>query len=128
MKRTALSQGGPLLTAQTVLTNLQVAGLGKFSEAEWMDLISLRAVLPSTISKILQACQFNAVAGRVRVHTSDFGMAAKLDPRAPWVKAAMLLSQYMGHVDLDSEEIVNTTFGGRREVIAKKLSPSALSI
>ena len=104
-----------------LIASLQVSNLGKFSCDEWKDLIALRRPLPGSIAKILQTCQFNVSAGRVRVRPSDFRLSAKLDPRAPWAKVALLLWQYSGSVDQKRVNANAKTFIGRRETIARKL-------
>ena len=122
MVRLAPSQDGTALTLDSMLASLQVSGLGQFSCEDWKEIIAFRSSLPGNIAKLLQTCQFNACAGRVRVKPSDFGLSAKLDPRAPWAKVALMLWQYIGSVD--QKHIVTTakTFSGRRELVAKKLS------
>ena len=95
----APSQGGASPTIDALIASLQVAGLGQFSCDDWKEFIALRMSLPGGIAKILQTCQFGACGGRVRVKPSDFGLAAKLDPRAPWANVAVLLWQYIGSAD-----------------------------
>ena len=106
---------------EVIFASLQVSGLGKFSEDDWKAFIALRSSLPSKIAKILQTCQFNACAGRVRVRPSDFGLTAKLDPRAPLAKVALMLFQYLSSMDHKSASGNALTFAGRRETFAKKL-------
>jgi len=120
MERTP-SQCGRPVTVDDMVASLQVAGLGKFSSDDWKEIIALRSSLPATIAKVLQACQFNACASRVRVRPSDFGLSAKLDPRAPWTKVAVLLWQYIGAMDQNRTSVNAMTFGGRKEVVAKKM-------
>ena len=71
-----------------ILDRLRVTGYGSFSEEQMVDFIKLRATLPLNVSKAFGTCQFQTVGGRVRVKPSDFAEAAKLDPKAPWAKAA----------------------------------------
>ena len=82
-----------------VMTNLEASGLGALGRSEWKDLVSFRRSIPSPISKIFMACQFHHCAGQVRVRAADFGVIAKLDPRAPWMKVCVLLWQYIGNMD-----------------------------
>ena len=107
--------------SRKILASLQVSGLGKFPEESWKEFIALRAALPASMAKVLQACQFHACAGRVCVRPSDFGLAAKLDPRAPWAKVAVILWQYLGSMDLKQIYTSSSTFTGRKEIQAKKL-------
>ena len=95
----APSQGGASPTADALITSLQVSGVGQFSCKEWKEFIAFRMSLPGVIAKTLQTCQLSACGGRVRVKPSDFGLAAKLDPRAPWAKVAVLLWQHIGSAD-----------------------------
>ena len=70
-------------------------GFGGLLKKDWEDLISLRNVLGPTHSSVLQHCQFNSVARRVRVKASDFGAGSKLDKRSRWVKVCLMLNQYI---------------------------------
>ena len=71
-------------TIASLIAALQTIGLGQYTVEDWKDFLNLRVSLPISHSQVLQHCQFNACAGRVRVRASDFGLAADLDPRAPW--------------------------------------------
>ena len=75
-------------TVDSLISSLQVSGQGTFNSQQWEQLIALRKCLPPKHAEIFKMCQFSLCAGRVRVKASDFGLAAKLDPRAPWVKVA----------------------------------------
>ncbi|MDP6721474.1 MAG: hypothetical protein QGF59_22590, partial [Pirellulaceae bacterium] len=130
MSRLAHSQDAQATTIDTVVRSLEVSGLGAFTMQEWKHLISLRACLPQKVSRVLQTCQFNATAGRVRVKTSDFAMAAKLDPRAHWSAVSVLLHQYIGSLTNDaalSQGESITTFGGRKSINAKKLQDAVFT-
>ena len=122
----------PKINMEKLLANIQVSGFGQFSEESWQHLIALRKVLPTAMAKCLQLCQFNAVASRVRVRSSDFGAVAKLDPRAPWAKVALLLWQYLGTLNEkhgsqpSRDDILLTTFSGRKEVFAKSLGTTTM--
>ena len=127
MNRMALSRGSGVVKVDQVIEALQVSGLGQFSVQEWKHFLALRSSLPASVAKILQACQFNAAAGRVRVRAADFAIAAKLDKYVPWSKVSVMLWQYIGALDTKalSQGEHMTTFGGRKEVIAKKLKEDA---
>ena len=127
MERLAPSQGGQQMTADGLLASLQVSGLGRFSSDDWKQFILLRSSLPTSIALILKTCQFHACAGRVRVRPSDFGLAAKLDPRAPWAKVAMMLWQYMGCMVQNQARSSAVTFSGRKEISAKKLQADVVN-
>ena len=114
-------------TVDVLIASLQVAGLGKFSCDEWKHLIALRVSLPGSVAKVLQACQFGVCAGRVRVRPSDFGLSAKLDPRAPWAKVSLMLWQYIGSIDGRCVDANATTFVGRTEVTAKKMNGDCIN-
>lgn len=126
VERLAPSQDPPEESYGTVLASLEVSGLGKFSADDWTQLIALRMQLPDNISKVLQACQFGVCAGRVRVKPHDFGLAAKLDPRAPWTKVAIMLWQYIGSMDQKDIGATTLTFQGRKETQAKKLQADVM--
>ena len=124
----ALSQNGHDPTkeaghASRVLKSLEASGLGNFSLDQWNDFIALRMRLPTTISTVMQACQFNMCAGRIRVKSHDFKMASRLDPRCPWSMVALLLSQYVGNIKKGqpSDRCRASTFEGRTETVARKL-------
>ena len=121
MERLAPSQEGTAATIDVMIASLQVSGLGQFSCEDWKEFIALRSSLSVSIAKVLQTCQFNACAGRVRVRPSDFGLSAKLDPRAPWAKVALMLWQYIGSADQRHINANVKTFSGRREIVAKKM-------
>ena len=55
------------------------------------------------------------------MRATDFGLAAKLDPRAPWVKVSVLLFQYISNMDENITSANATTFAGRKEKVATKL-------
>ena len=127
MNRMALSQGSAVVKVDQVIEALQVSGLGQFSVQEWKHFLALRSSLPASVAKILQTCQFNFASGRVRVRAADFATAAKLDKYVPWSKVSVMLWQYIGALDTKalSQGEHMTTFGGRKEVIAKKLKADA---
>ena len=127
MIRMAPSQEVSHGTVDNMIKSLQVSGLGKFSLDEWREFIALRKSLPCSIAKILQTCQFNACAGRVRVRPVDFGLSAKLDPRTPWAKVAVMLWQYIGSMDQKSTSGNAHTFAGRKEIVARKLQRDVVS-
>ena len=104
-------------------------GLGHFTPQEWRNLILLRKVLSVRHTKVLRTCQFEAVAGRIRARASDFGLLAKLDPRAPWGKVALLLWQYIGASSTGASQPNSDAiaFGVRKEVYAKTLSTSSIN-
>ena len=114
------SEGGSQPSDDELIANIEVSGLGQFSRDDWKALIALRLTLPSNVAQILQTCQFNACAGRVRVRPSDFGLSAKLDPRAPWAKVSLMLWQYISSVDQKHVNADAMTFLGRRETIPKQ--------
>ena len=68
-------------TVDSLISSLQVSGQGTFNSQQWEQLIALRKCLPPNHAEIFKMCQFSLCAGRVRVKASDFGLAAKLDPR-----------------------------------------------
>ena len=125
MERMNLVPGTPGIVDK-LISALEVSGLGNFSVPEWKELIALRVTLSPGIAKVLQTCQFVACAGRVRVKTSDFGLAAKLDPRAQWSKVAVMLWQYMSNIDQRAVTPEGSTFSGRKEIISKKLSADVM--
>ena len=109
-------------TVDSLISSLQVSGQGTFNSQQWEQLIALRKCLPPKHAEIFKMCQFSLCAGRVRVKASDFGLAAKLDPRAPWVKVALMLWQYIGSADQHHVSADAKTFTGRKEIQAKKIS------
>ena len=112
--------GDQKFTDASVLEKIRVGGMGTFSDSEWLHMIKLRAGLPTPVADVLQTCHFQASAGRVRVKAADFGQAARLDPRTPWSKVALMLLQYIGNLPAQSEAVA-ATFTGRRDKFAKKL-------
>jgi len=121
-------QANPSIDTSDVLTRLRLAGLGAFTEVQWMHFIALRGQLPPIVSKIFQACQFYTAAGRGRVKPDDFGLASTIEKRAPWSKVAILMAQYSAAVNARTSAGPSTTsaltFGGRTEVFVKKLNPT----
>ena len=127
--RMALSQDADKNTIDGMMASLQVAGLGQFSNINWRDFIALRSCLTPSIAKVLQTCQFNACAGRVRVKAADFRLTAKLDPRAPWSMVAIMLSQYLsvGVQNLDKPASSGlTTFTGIQVQYVAKLNADVM--
>ena len=108
-------------TIEKLIANLQTVGMGQFTREDWTDFLSLRVSLPLQHAIVLQHCQFNACAGRVRVRPCDFGQAALLDARAPWAKIAIMLCQYISMLDDKADSISAYTFSGRKEIFAPKL-------
>ena len=109
-----------------VLAAIEMSGCGTFTSDEWKNFILLRSGLQKPIAEVLKTCQFNACAGRVRVKPRDFGQVAKLDPRAPWAKVAMMLWQYIGSMDKKPTQPNAVTFTGRKEVFATLLKPDTV--
>ena len=106
---------------QGVIAKIQVTGMGSFSAEDWKAFILLKSSLPSTMAKILQVCQFNACAGRVRVKAEDFGRVASLDPRTPWAKVALLLWQYISNMNVSKK--TTSSFSGCTPKVAQRLQP-----
>ena len=113
-----------------VLEKLRGAGLGSFTEDQWMHFILLRGQLPSLVSMIFQTCQFQTAAGRGRVKPADFGFVSKIDKRAAWSKVAILMWQYSsavsGRTGAGPSGTSALTFAGRVEAFAKRLNPTWL--
>ena len=110
----------------SVLEKIRVGGMGSFSDSDWLDMIKLRAHLPKAHAELLQTCHFQASAGRVRVKACDFGLAARLDPRTPWSKVALMLFQYIGNLPTQSDAVAQT-FNGRKDIHARKLSETQVT-
>ena len=126
------SQNGthaPVTPAQ-ILDHIRQSGTGQFSTEEWVHLISLRSTLSVAHAQVLQTCQFEACASRVRVRASDFGLTAKLDPRASWAKVGVILFQYLNNTDLKKKHTENATvtFSGRKVKKAPPLSREAFTL
>ena len=73
-------------------------GLAPLGEAQWGDLISFRQNVGQPFAELLHSCVFSQCTGRVRVATADYGMAGKLDKRAPLVMVALIMHQYFGNL------------------------------
>ena len=104
-------------------------GFGQFVQEDWIHFIALRKALPANMANVLRQCQFDAAARRVRAKPIDFGAVAKLDPRAPWTKVALMFSQYIGNNGGRNGSQPSTkqiTFRGRNEVFAQTFSSSAM--
>ena len=121
-----LSSADGHATLALCLASLQIIGLGQFTVDDWKDFLALRVALPTAHSKVLQNCQFNACAGRVRVKPCDFGLSAKLDPRAPWAKVALILFQYISSLQDATGGVSAHTFTGRQEIVVKKMQPDVV--
>ena len=110
-----------------VYEHVQITGMGKFSQENWNQLITLRLTLPSSIADLLKTIQFSACGSRVSVSVKDFGLVAKLDPSTPWAKVAILLWQYIGFVDQKKPTPASsTTFTGRKVIRAQALKPKTI--
>ena len=120
----APSQDTSATTIASILASLEVSGLGTFTQDNWKDFIKLRFSLPKSIAKLLQLCQFEACAGRVRVKPVDFGLVGQLDPRVPWVMVGCMLSQYLNTPVKFNGATDAATFNGLKTTYATKLSPS----
>ena len=120
---------GPIME-QKLLASLRQVGLGRFTEDEFMHFIRLRLNLEPTIAKVFTTCQFTVCSGRVKVKPADFGLAAKLDPRAPWSMVCLMLCQYIGTMDAignPNHVVTTTTFIGRQELVAKRLQKDVVA-
>jgi hypothetical protein len=121
-----LSSGDGTTTIGLCIASLQIIGLGQFTVDDWKDFLTLRMALPTAHSQVLQNCQFNACAGRVRVKPCDFGLSAKLDPRAPWAKVALILFQYISSLQDATGGVSAHTFTGRQEIVVRKMQPDVV--
>ena len=121
----ALSQGKESTTVEDVLKQLMVIGLGMFTKDQWRDIIEFRFAIDANIATLFRTVQFTACAGRVRANARDFGLAARLDPRAQWCMMAVMLSQYLC-TPFQQEVANSSTFVGRKEVVAQKLKPDIM--
>ena len=111
-------------TVQDLLSSLRMQGFGKFSEDDYTNFINLRLSLSAPQAELFKTCQFSVCSGRVTVKPSDFGLAAKLDPRAPWCMISLLLGQYIGTMNANAiNGIVQccSTFAGRNQIIAIRM-------
>jgi hypothetical protein len=64
------------------------------------------------------------------VRASDFGLAARLDPRTPWVKVCLLLAQYIGNLEqktLKGATTAVSTFAGRKEKTAVQFKKDVIA-
>ena len=112
-----------------VLEHVELEGVDNCTEAQIIDLVKLRATLTLQVTNVFTECQFHMVGGKVRVSTKDFGLAATLDARCPWVKIAILLHLYFSTLKQGAgpsyaKPSERAHFAGRAEVHAKRLPAS----
>ena len=87
------SQCEDAIIERDVLQQLKITGLGQYSEDDWLGLIRLRMKIGHAAAKIFTTCQFHECAGRVRVRSADFAMAAKIDHKCKFAMIGIVLSQ-----------------------------------
>ena len=112
-------------TVEGVLTSLRMIGFGKFSADDYRNLIEFRLCLRAPQAKVFLTSQFAVCSGRVTVKPADFGLAAKLDPRAPWCMISLLLWQYIGTMNANTPAGLvlhhSNIFSGRQGLCATKM-------
>lgn len=112
-------------SVQRILTSLRTIGLGKFNADDYTNFIELRLCLDQPQAKVFLTCQFAVCSGRVSVKPWDFGLAAKLDPRAPWCMISLLLWQYIGTMNANTPAGMvvhnSSSFSGRQGLNATKM-------
>ena len=82
-------------TVQSVLEEMNRAGLRTFSEEQARCFIEFRLRISAPVAECFRQCVFHSVCGRVVVTPSDFKLVAALDPRALWLKTAIIMRLYM---------------------------------
>jgi len=126
---TRLSAPSQSVDALKTLTasRLESGGLGSFTLEAWMCFFRLRAQVGPKIALALTTVQFSLCSGRVRVRYTDFGEAARLDPRAPWSSASLILFAYLGNMDQSKKVSTCVTFEGRVVKHAKPMQHDAIT-
>jgi len=115
-------------TINSLISQLEVSGIGTFTRENWKDIITLRFSMPGHMAKLFMTCQFDACAGRVRVKPADFGQSARLDPRAPFGMCATMLSQFLGTPIKHFPRAAGSgSFEGLRPTFAPKLSAAVIN-
>ena len=83
------------ITVQSVLEEMKRTGLRTFSEEHARCFIEFRLRISTQVAECFRQCVFHSVCGRVVVIPGDFKLVAAMDPRALWLKIAILIRQYM---------------------------------
>ena len=119
------------IACQTVLAALQPSVSGQFSIDQWRDIISLQLAMGPCVAELFQACKFQACGHRVRVQPADFGLIAKLGPRAQWPMAALMLAHFQRTFDKHHYAYLAQypeQSGFCQEVFAKKLCRTTMEM
>ena len=83
------------IPVEAILKALKAAsGYGHFSISRWKDFIALRRALSANHTLVMKMCQFNNVAGQVKLKSHNFERVAKLHKSCPWVKVSLILFGY----------------------------------
>ena len=83
------------IPVEAILKALKAAsGYGHFSITQWKDFIALRQNLSANHTLVMKMCQFNNVAGQVKLKSHNFERVAKLHKSCPWVKVSLILYGY----------------------------------
>jgi len=115
-----------------IINRMRELGFGSFTEEAMIDFIKLRSSLPSQVAAAFAQCQFHCVGGQARVKHGDYGLTTRLDPRAPWTKISVLLSQYLSALkgrQTGPKTNTELQFQGRSEQYAVRLhAPSFVEL
>ena len=83
------------ITVCAVLDVMRKQGLRAFSEENTKHLVTFRLSLSPAVAQCYRTCVWHVAAGIVRVRPHDYGVVSHLDPRVQWVRASVLIAQYM---------------------------------
>jgi hypothetical protein len=113
--------------AEAIFKALKRSGLRAFNEEHTRAFITFRMGLTPQHANCFRALVFHEICGRVSLHPHDYATVATMDVRAPWLKIAILIYQYMFTRDerfLAGHEVTVGAFTGRKTATAKKLQAS----
>ena len=113
-----------------VLGVMRRAGLRAFTEDDTRAFIQFRMSLSTGVAQCFRSCVFHFVCGRVRVTPHDYMLVSGLEPRAMWLKASIIIRQYLTTLaDKFPPGVLYTqaTYAGRGAAVsAKKLSSTVM--
>ena len=118
------------LSVGEVFEVMKRAGLRAFTEDDTKALIQFRLSLSAGVAHCFRSCVFHFISGRVRVLPHDYKLVSTLEPRTMWLKASIIIRQYVATLAEKFPPGVLRTqsmYTGRGAVVtAKRLSSSVI--
>ena len=92
---TAKAEDPKDVTVDKVMEEWKCVKMRSFTKEQTEHFLRFRLAMTPQVAQCFRTMMFHSVCGRVRVNSLDYKVVSTLDPRAMWIKVAILVRHYM---------------------------------